>query len=74
MTEIQEITMNKELRTEKFGIARNPNSQLSGITDESKTATGSYATNEQDMLNSIKAKLNSALAALRNMGLIDPEL
>lgn len=44
--------------------------QAPAIADETGTADATYDTNEVDMINNLKAKLNSALAALRAAGII----
>jgi hypothetical protein len=47
-----------------------PGTQPSAIADVTGTADGTYDTTEQNMLNDLKAQLNSALAALRGAGII----
>lgn len=41
-----------------------------GIADEAATAGATYTATEQAMINSLKTKLNAALAALRSAGII----
>lgn len=40
------------------------------IADITDTADGTYSANEQTMLDNLKARLNSVLAALRSAGII----
>jgi len=47
--------------------------QQPSISSESRTAGGTYGSNEQNLINGLKTKLNSVLTTLRNHGLIEGE-
>lgn len=62
-----------ELRVESGGKITNAGTQAAAIAAEATAdADATYGQPEADLINSMKVKLNAALAALRGAGIVAP--